>query len=103
MHVREAERSGYDSRVLVVVPDPDLRGSLAAPLSLAGYAVTAAGTGRAALDVLRECPVDLIVFDVEIPDLHDLARDRPTFAVRPPVLCLTACEYLGTLLPALGT
>jgi two-component system OmpR family response regulator len=103
MHIGEMVSSGNDSRVLVVVPDPDLRGSLAAQLSLAGYTVTAADTGHAAVDVLRERRVDLIVFDVEIPDLQDLARDRPTLAVRPPVLCLTACEYLGTLLPALGT
>ncbi|MFC7534026.1 response regulator transcription factor [Actinoplanes sp. GCM10030250] len=92
----------YESRLLVVAPEPDVRGSLTAQLSSAGYLVTSAATGAAAVRLLGEHHVDLIVVDVEIPDLQALARDRPAFADRPPVLCVTACEFLGTLVPALG-
>ncbi|GIE90177.1 response regulator transcription factor [Actinoplanes regularis] len=103
MRVQERVRAGHEFRLLVVAPDPDLRGSLAAQLSLAGYLVTSASTGAGALRLLAEHRVDLIVVDVEIPDLTALAEDRPTFAERPPVLCVVACEFLGTLVPALGT
>lgn len=99
MHVRQAVR-----RLLLIVPDSDLRGSLAAQLSLAGYAVATTTTGAAAVELLGGRHVDLIVVDLETPDLEALAQDRPTFTERerPPVLCLAACEFLGTLVPALG-
>ncbi|MET8120597.1 response regulator transcription factor [Micromonospora sp. NPDC005189] len=103
MRVVPTARSPYDFRLLVVAPDPDLRGSLTAQLSFAGYLVTSAATGAAALRLLGEHHVDLIVVDVEIPDLQALARDRPILIDRPPVLCLAACESLGALVPALGT
>ncbi|GAA2700649.1 response regulator transcription factor [Actinoplanes palleronii] len=95
----------HESRLLVVAPEPGLRGSLTAQLSLAGYLVTSAATGAAALRLLGEHHIDLIVVDVEIPDMPALAQDRPDFTEtpRPPVLCVTACEFLGTLVPVLGT
>lgn len=90
------------SRLLVVVPDPDLCGALSARLSLAGYAVMSAATGGAAVGLLDTCPIDLIVVDTEIPDLDDLARNRPALAERPAVLCVTPCEELDRLVPELG-
>ncbi|MEV6347609.1 response regulator transcription factor [Actinoplanes sp. NPDC051851] len=90
-------------RLLVVIPDPDQRGSLSARLALAGYAVETAATGAAALRLLDDRHVDLIVVDVEIPDLYELSRNRPALAARPSVLCVTPCENLEMLLPELGT
>lgn len=86
-------------RLLVVAPDRELT----AQLSFAGYQVSSATTGAGALRLLDQQRVDLIVVDIEIPDLMALARNRPVFAERPPVLCVAACEFLGTLVPALGT
>jgi DNA-binding response OmpR family regulator len=39
---------------------------------------------------------------VEIPDIDDLARNRPVLADRPPVLCVAPCESLATLVPELS-
>ncbi|MEU1246471.1 response regulator transcription factor [Micromonospora arida] len=103
MRVVQKVRSPYDFRLLVVAPDPDLRASLTAQLSFAGYLVTSAATGAAALRLLGEHHVDLIVVDVEIPDVQTLARNRPILTDRPPVLCLAACEALEALVPVLGT
>ncbi|BEL07378.1 response regulator transcription factor [Actinoplanes sichuanensis] len=102
MAVVETMRTGREARLLVVAPDADVRGSLSVQLSVAGYLVTSAATGSAALQLIDQHQVDLIVVDVAIPDLMALAQDRPTFAERPPVLCVTACEFLGTLIPVLG-
>ncbi|BBH69316.1 DNA-binding response regulator [Actinoplanes sp. OR16] len=89
--------------VLVTVPDGELRRSLSARLAATGYRVTPATTGAAAMARLREQPVDLIVVDVEIPDLDDLARTRPVLTDRPPIICMTPCESLDALLPEVGT
>jgi DNA-binding response OmpR family regulator len=87
------------TRLLVVAPDRELT----AQLSFAGYQVASATTGAGALRLLGEHHVDLIVVDIEIPDLMALARNRPVLTERPPVLCVTACEFLGTLVPSLGS
>jgi two-component system response regulator MprA len=54
-------------RLLVVDDDPDVRLSLKRALSCAGYSVTTAADGGAALDCLAGAPVDLIVLDVLMP------------------------------------
>jgi two-component system, OmpR family, response regulator len=91
------------ARVLVVAPDPRLRDSLSADLSRAGYAVTSTSTGAGAVRMVDEHRHDLIVVDVSIPDVRDLARDRPVFTTRrPPVLCMTTEESLHTLVPEVG-
>ncbi|MET3427151.1 DNA-binding response OmpR family regulator [Actinoplanes tereljensis] len=103
MRVQEMVRTGLDPLVLVVAPDPSMRRALTAELSQDGYRVTVTATGAAAVRLLDEQRIDLVVVDVDTPDLHDLARERLTFSDRPPVLCVTTCEFLGELLPMLGT
>jgi len=89
-------------RLLVVAPDAELRGSLAATLSVAGYTVTALATGTEAVRPLRGGEIDLVVVDVDIPDVQELARDRPVIAARPPVLCVSSCEQVHTMIPEIG-
>nr|GID81373.1 DNA-binding response regulator [Actinoplanes derwentensis] len=89
--------------VLLSVPDVDLRESVAVRLSAAGYQVTPVATGTDAMTELLARHYDLIVVDMEIPDLYDLARHRPVLAERPPIICMTTCEALDTLVPELGT
>jgi two-component system, OmpR family, response regulator len=103
MRVQEMVRTGRDPYVLVVAADPSMRGALTAELTRDGYRVTAIATGAAAVRLLDEEQVDLVVVDVDTPDLPDLARERLTFSDRPPVLCVTACELLAELVPMLGT
>ncbi|MBB2947077.1 DNA-binding response OmpR family regulator [Actinoplanes lutulentus] len=89
--------------LLVIIPELDLRESLTGRLAAAGYAVTAVATGTDAMASLDERHFDLLIVDVEIPDLHDLARARPVLADRPPIICMTTCDALDLLLPELGT
>jgi two-component system OmpR family response regulator len=60
-------------------------------------------TGADAMSRIDRGDVDLIVVDVAIPDLYDLARRRPVLADRPPIICMTTCEALDALLPEIGT
>ncbi|MEV6348293.1 response regulator transcription factor [Actinoplanes sp. NPDC051851] len=96
------DRIRYGSRLLAAVPDPGLRHALAARLGSSGYLVDAVETGAAAVGRLGEQRFDLIIVDVDIPDLRDLADHRPALAERPPVLCVTSCESLELLVPEVG-
>lgn len=89
--------------MLVAVPEEQLRTSLADRLTTAGYLVTAVATGADAMTRLDRHDVDLIVVDVAIPDLYDLARARPLLTDRPPIICMTTCDALDLLLPEIGT
>jgi two-component system OmpR family response regulator len=96
--------SVYGQHVLLVAPDPDLREVLVTPLRLAGYQVRSEVTGVEALAVLHAHQFDLIIVDVEIPDVEKLARrGRLASAHRPPILCLAACDSLDRLVPELGS
>src|SRR5262245_38772605 len=55
--------------ILVVDDQPQLRDSIRMTLSLAGYCVYTAGTGIEALATLQAQPIDLIITDVEMPQL----------------------------------
>ncbi|WP_433824451.1 response regulator transcription factor [Actinoplanes sp. CA-015351] len=93
----------HRGHLLVTIPGRDLRESVAGRLSAAGYAVTAVPTGADALACLDEQHFDLLIVDVAIPGLDDLARTRPVLADRPPIICMTTCDALDLLLPELGT
>ncbi|MGC4808815.1 response regulator transcription factor [Micromonospora sp. DT233] len=96
------QRSSYGRRLLAAIPEPGLRRSLAARLGSSGYLVEAVGTGAAAMALLNEQRFDLIIVDIDIPDLRDLAHHRPALIERPPVLCVTSCDLLTELLPEVG-
>jgi two-component system response regulator MprA len=79
-------------RVLVVDDDPDVRDSLVRALRYAGYGVTSAADGAAALAMLSRSPVDLIVLDLLMPMVDGLEACR-RLRVRgdaTPILVLTA-------------
>ena len=58
------------SRILVVDDEPGIVASVRALLEASGYAVTAATSGRGALEIIeREAP-DVIVLDLGLPDVH---------------------------------
>src|SRR5687768_7907335 len=56
-------------RVLVVDDEPDIVALCAFHLGKAGYAVSTAGTGAAALDLARSDPPALVVLDLMLPDI----------------------------------
>jgi two-component system, OmpR family, response regulator MprA len=83
---------GAGASLLVVDDDPDVRLSLQRALCCAGYTVTVAEHGAAALDCLAWAPVDLIVLDVLMPmvDGFDTCRRLRERGDATPILLLTA-------------
>ncbi|MFB4419750.1 response regulator transcription factor [Streptomyces sp. QL37] len=90
-------------RLLAAAPDAGLRRSLTARLGSSGYVVEAVETGAEAVKSLRQQHFDLIIVDMDIPDLRELARHRPTLIERPPILCVASCDSLDELVPEIGT
>jgi DNA-binding response OmpR family regulator len=80
------------TRVLLVEDDRDIAEPLARALTREGYAVSAAGDGRAALAGVLEAPPDLIILDIGLPGLDGLDVCRHVRDLHPqlPILMLTA-------------
>lgn len=80
-----------DHRILVVDDDPEVRTLVRTLLERAGATVREAGDGREALRIFFDARPDLVVLDVEMPELdgwETLERLRDLSEV--PVLMLTA-------------
>ena len=88
---RSAVRERSRRRVLVVDDSPIVRDLLSELLSSVGLTVRVAGDGAAALALLSEHPVDLIVCDVEMPvmDGFELLRRLRDRAEQVPVVMVT--------------
>jgi two-component system, NtrC family, response regulator HydG len=69
--------------ILLVDDDERLRNAAGKVLSAEGYRVTSAGTGREALDYLRETDVALLIADLRLPDLDGLALLQQARQQRP--------------------
>ncbi|SDU14310.1 sigma-54-dependent transcriptional regulator [Halopseudomonas salegens] len=85
-------QTGAQPSVLLVEDDASLREALADTLSLAGYPVLAAEQGEAALHLLRQHPVSMVVSDVNMPGMDGHALLQVLRAEYPqlPVLLMTA-------------
>ncbi|MEW1720546.1 response regulator transcription factor [Streptomyces sp. NPDC093109] len=93
---------GDGQRVLVIVGDQGVSELLCTTLELAGYRVGTARTGTEGMARIAGDRFDLVVLDAALPDLAGLTRGLRPAVERPPVLFLTACEYLDSLVPELG-
>lgn len=81
-----------EPRVLLVEDERHIGSGLAFNLEQEGFRVTLAETGEAALEELREGPVDLVVLDLMLPGIGGLEVCRRIRKVDPrlPILILTA-------------
>jgi len=61
------------SRVLVVDDNPEIRGTLEVFLQLEGHLVETVDCGRAALDRIRATNPDVVLLDIDLPDLDGFA------------------------------
>src|SRR5262245_66098623 len=78
-------------RILIVEDEPGISDNIQFVLESEGLETVRAATGLAAMPVLDEGPVDLIVLDIGLPDINglDLLREiRRTRAT--PIILLTA-------------
>ena len=80
-----------DERVLLVEDDPSIREITELGLRNAGFRVTAAGDGRAALLHFRQEPFDLVVLDLMLPTLdgYEVCREVRKDS-RVPIVILSA-------------
>ncbi len=78
--------------ILVVEDDPSLREAMSKTLELAGYTVVTANDGRAALDVLADRGIALVLSDVQMKPMDGHVLLRHIKARRPelPVILMTA-------------
>jgi DNA-binding response OmpR family regulator len=80
-------------KVLVVEDDPMIQSSLREMVQAWGHACDEANDGEQAWDMVRQCPYDLILLDLNLPRLDGLAfcqRLRASSGPQPMVLMLTA-------------
>lgn len=89
--------------VLVIDDDPMIRQFVEPVLHQAGYRVSSAATGAMGVEALQASRWDLILLDIELPDMTGLnvlgvmRRQR----VRPPVMMMTAKGDVMTVRVAL--
>ena len=100
--------TGHRLRVLIV-DDVAVNQKLASSIvESAGHDAVAAGGGREALQALRSLPYDMVLMDVEMPDMDGLAATRavrklPGAVGRIPIIAMTAHpgdEYLDRCVEA---
>ncbi|QNP69430.1 response regulator transcription factor [Streptomyces roseirectus] len=78
------------ARLLVVDAEDSVRGLLTMALEFAGFRVSAAATGRQALELIARVPPDLVLLDVRLPDVDgfQVCRILRARGVTVPVLFL---------------
>src|SRR5436190_20919642 len=90
-------------RVLVVDDDRALRHALVTLLDSAGFSVTSAGDGAAALVEIHESGFDLIILDLGLPRVSglDVLAELQKLEAPPKVIVVTADETPATVLQAI--
>ena len=79
--------------ILVVDDNPSMADSLADILEIKGFTVRAAASGKEALEILREGPVDFLLTDVKMPDMYGLDLYRATRKLYPRLITVFMTAY----------
>ncbi len=90
-------------RILVVDDDNLLRKLVTEQLSRSDFDATPAGSARAAIEVLRESDIDVVLLDIMMPDMTglDALREIRQLEDPPEVVMLTADTSLSTGIEAM--
>src|SRR3989304_537436 len=91
------------ARLFIVDDERLIRWSLEQTLVKAGYDVSTASTGEAAVVTVRENPPDLVLLDLKLPDMDGLQvlRQIKELAPHVQVLIMTAYADVGTAVEAM--
>jgi CheY-like chemotaxis protein len=79
--------------ILVVDDNPSMADSLADILEVKGFTVRAAASGKEALEILREGPVDFLLTDVKMPEMNGLDLYRATRKLYPRLITVFMTAY----------
>ena len=81
-------------KLLIVDDDQDLRGAIAEQLQAEGFEVVEAPTGGDGVRLAREAKPDVILLDVDLPDMdgRDACKRMRENGVSTPVIMLTAAD-----------
>lgn len=92
--------------ILVADDHPDLRGMLKIQLGKHGFACAEATNGREVIETLKSSPIDLVLMDLNMPELDGW---QATSAIRAsetladiPIIALTAYSLVGDRARALA-
>lgn len=79
------------SRILVIDDNTEFRRGLAKALRLHGYGVTEAGDGREAMVLLRGNPQDLVITDINMPEMDgiEVLNELRATGTRVPVIAIS--------------
>jgi two-component system, chemotaxis family, chemotaxis protein CheY len=84
-------------RILTVDDSPTMRRMIEMTCKTVGYEVVEAADGQAALELLKGCSVDLVISDINMPNLNGIELTRklralPQFAKTPIILLTTESD-----------
>lgn len=99
-----ATPSSQPFNVLIVDDDPSFRKGLAASLRSSGYSVDLARNAEEALHYVREHPVDIVLLDINMPEIGGVEACRRIRALSPRsgILMLTVRDTQEDKVHALG-
>jgi len=101
--MKRRDTTNSPHRILLVDDDSQVAKYLTTVLEENGYSVTAATSGKEALASLRECRPDLLILDLNMPELDGSETFRRLRAIRPEVPVVFATGYVNDLFPELLT
>ncbi len=102
--VSQAKNDPGGSKILVVDDEESLADMLATALRFAGYEVGSEPTGLDALQSIKDAPPDLVILDVNLPDIDgfEVCRRIRNDGFRAPVIFLTARDSTDDLRTGFG-
>ena len=81
--ISQSQATASKGRLLVVDDDPRLRSAMGEMIRQEGYSVDEAGTGEAALELLKRAPFDLMTVDMMMPGMGGAEAIRHARQIQP--------------------
>src|SRR2546423_1097821 len=101
--LRDPEPMSSPATVLIIDDDADFRCLVREELTRAGYGVAEAGGGHEGVSMLEKTDVDVVLLDVQMPELNgrEVLRQARNLGVRSEVVVMTAYPQLDIAMECL--